>query len=190
MNSFAAFVAVLALAVPAPAAVFAPATRAVHEARSATPPAKFGGVRPESEPFRSFRDSYRPEAQHQVHIEERVIIRLAPTSPTVRRRMVPPAPRGDGPARYKEKKVGRCVPIDDIVGIAPTRPNRLLLFMRDHRLLSAALERACDADAFYLGAYVDRSDDGRLCTGRDTLRARTGATCQISRISRLVAIKD
>jgi hypothetical protein len=62
--------------------------------------------------------------------------------------------------------------------------------MRDHRLLSATLERVCDPDAFYLGASVERNADGRLCSGRDTLRARTGATCQISRINRLVALKD
>ena len=77
-----------------------------------------------------------------------------------------------------------------VSGIAPLEANRLLVFMRDRRLLSVALERICDADAFYLGAYVERSADGKLCSGRDTLRARTGATCQISRISRLVAVRD
>jgi len=62
--------------------------------------------------------------------------------------------------------------------------------MRDRRLLSATLERVCDPDAFYLGASVERNADGRLCSGRDTLRSRTGANCQISRINRLVAVKD
>ena len=62
--------------------------------------------------------------------------------------------------------------------------------MTNHHILSLALERACDADAFYLGAYVERSHDGKLCTGRDLLRARSGATCRVSRISRLVAVKD
>jgi hypothetical protein len=190
MNSIAAFVATLALAVPAPPAVFAPAPETVHEVRPALPPAKFGPARPDGDPFRALRDSYRPEVTHQVHIEEHVVIRLAPTSPTVRRGMMPLPPRADGPVRYKEKKHARCVPLDEIAAIAPTRPNRLLLFMRDHRLLSASLERACDADAFYLGAYVDQSEDGRLCSGRDTLRARTGAKCRIARISRLVAVKD
>jgi hypothetical protein len=188
MNSFAAIAAALALAAPAPPT--APAPRAANEAHAVASAAKFGRVRQHGDPFHAFRESYRPETQYQVHIEQHVIIRLVPTSPTVRRDMVPQPPNADGPARYKEKKFGRCVPIDDIVGIAPTQPNRLLLFMRDHHLLSVSLERACDADSFYLGAYVDRSSDGRLCTDRDTLRARTGATCQISRISRLLAIKD
>lgn len=184
MNSFAALVAALALAVPAPPS--APA----HDADLAKTPTMFEPSGGKGDAFDAFRDSYQPDVQHQVRIEQHVIIRLVPTSPSVRRETIAPPPNADGPARYKEKKIGHCVPIDDIAGIAPTRPNRLLLFMRDHRLLSVALERACDADAFYLGAYVENSADGRLCTGRDMLRSRTGAVCQISRISRLVAIKD
>jgi hypothetical protein len=129
-----------------------------------------------------------PQVQHQVHIEQRVVIRLVPTSPATRRQLLEP-PHGEEPVRYKEKKLGHCVRLDNIAGIAP-QESRLLLFMRDHRLLSLSLERICDPAAFYLGAYVDRNADGRLCSGRDTLRARTGASCEISRINRLVAIKD
>jgi hypothetical protein len=162
MNSFSAIAVALALAAP-------------------------GG--PDTSAFRSFRDHYRPEVQHQIHIEQRVIIRLAPSSPATRRELFDSPSHRDRPVRYKEKKLARCVAIDDIAGIAPMQ-NRLLLFMRDHRLLSVALERVCDPDAFYLGASVERNADGRLCSGRDSLRARTGANCQISRINRLVAVKD
>ncbi|MGZ3258965.1 MAG: hypothetical protein ACXU6Q_07240 [Croceibacterium sp.] len=190
MNSFAAIAATFALVVPAPPGAFAPAPWAVQEARTVPVTSKIGVAREQADPFRNFRESYRPGAQEQVRIEQHVIIRLVPSPPAARREMFDPPPRDDGPMRYKEKKFHGCVPIDDIAGIAPLRPNRLLLFMRDRHMLSAALERACDADAFYLGAYVERSADGKLCSGRDTLRARTGATCQVSRISRLVALKD
>lgn len=135
-----------------------------------------------------FRGGYQPAVQHQIHIEQRVVIRLVPSTISARRAMFD-APRSDHPVRYKEKKLSRCIPIDEIDGIAPLQ-NRLLLFMRDRRLLSATLERVCDPDAFYLGASVERNADGRLCSGRDTLRSRTGANCQISRINRLVAVKD
>lgn len=162
MNSFAAFAALLALAVPGSS---------------------------EFAPFPAFRGGYRPEVQHQVHIEQRMVIRLVPSPPAMRREMLDAVPNSDRPVRYKEKKLGGCVALDDIAGIEPMQ-NRLLLFMRDHRLLSATLERVCDPAAFYLGAYVERSSDGRLCSGRDTLRARTGASCRVSRINRLVAIKD
>ena len=189
MSAFTATVAAFALAVPPPVAL-APASHAVHEAIPRPASAKFGQARQQPDPFRDFRDSYRPEVQQQVRIEQHMVIRLVPSTPSVRRESIDPPPRAGDATRYKEKKLGRCVAIDDIIGIAPTQSNRLLLFMRDHRLLSVALERICDADAFYLGAYVERNTDGRLCTGRDTLRARTGASCQVSRINRLVAIKD
>jgi hypothetical protein len=191
MNSLAAMVAAFALVVPAASAtVVAPGPAAVHEAPPRPPLPKLGGASSGAEAFRNFRDSYRPEEQDQVRIEQHVIIRISPSPPSVRREVFGPPPRADGATRYKEKKFHDCVKLDEIAGITPLQPNRLLLFMRDHRLLSAALERACDADAFYLGAYVERSTDGKLCKGRDALRARTGATCRISRISRLEAVKD
>jgi hypothetical protein len=191
MNSFTAIVAALAMVVPAASASLgAPGSQAPHEAPPLPVTQKVSSARPDAEAFRSFRDSYRPQVQDQVRIEQRVIIRISPSPPAMRREVLGPPPRADGPMRYKEKKFHDCVEIDDIAGITPIQPNRLVLFMRDHRMLSAALERACDADAFYLGAYVERSTDGKLCKGRDALRARTGATCRISRISRLVAVKD
>lgn len=190
MNSFPPIAAVLALVLPVPRATVAPVPPAAHEVAPPVKGPRFGLAGREPQAFRNFRESYRPEAQDQVRIEQHVIIRLVPSPLSVRRQVFAPPPRDDGPTRYKEKKFGDCVALDDIAGIAPLSPNRLLLFMRDHHMLSAALERSCDADAFYLGAYVERTADGRLCKGRDTLRARTGATCQISHISRLVAVKD
>ena len=189
MNSFALIAAALVLAAPASQAPF-PSAPPVHEAPARAPIGKFGLSRPEPDAMRIFRDSVQPETQRQVHIEQRVIIRITPSPPSVRRELFDPSPRAAAPVRYKEKKAGKCVAIDDIGGISPMEPNRLLLFMRDRRMLSASLERACDADAFYLGAYVERSKDGKLCTGRDSLRARTGVTCRLAKISRLVAVKD
>jgi hypothetical protein len=190
MNSLALIAAALVLAAPGSRATVVTAPGEAHEAHARAMIGKFGPARPESEAMRQFRDSFRPETQRQVHIEQRMIIRITPSPPSVRREIFNPPPRAEAQVRYKEKKAGKCVAIDDISGISPMEPNRLLLFMRDHRMLSVSLERACDADAFYLGAYVERSADGKLCTGRDTLRARTGATCRVARISRLVAVRD
>jgi len=190
MNSFALIAAALMLAAPASEAPSGSAAERVHEAAAHVASRTFGLSRPEPDAMRNFRDSVRPETQHQVHIEQRVIIRITPSPPSVRRELFDPSPSAAAPVRYKEKKAGKCVAIDDIGGISPMEPNRLLLFMRDRRMLSASLERACDADAFYLGAYVERSRDGKLCIGRDTLRARTGVTCRLAKISRLVAVKD
>jgi hypothetical protein len=187
MNSLFVTVAALALAMPSASVRVAPEVR--HEASPHPPISAFGPSRRGPDAFQTFRDGFRSEAQDQVRIEQHVIIRITPSPPSVRREMFAPPPQLDGHS-YKEKKFDDCVAIDDIAGITPMSPNRLVLFMRGHKMLSAALERACDPDAFYLGAYVDRNPDGKLCTGRDTLRSRTGATCRLAKISRLVAVKD
>jgi hypothetical protein len=191
MNSLAAIAAALALVVPAAgASVVKSRAPAAHEAPELPGAPEMSSARPGDDAFRAFRDSYRPQAQDQVRIEQHVIIRISPSPPSMRREIFGQTPHPDDPLRFKEKKGDRCVAIDDIAGITPMEPNRLVLFMRDHRMLSVALERACDADAFYLGAYIARGSDGKLCTGRDSLRARTGATCRVARISRLVPVRD
>ena len=64
--------------------------------------------------------------------------------------------------------------------------NRLILFMRDRRIVSAELERACHARDFYAGFYVARNTDGMICTGRDKLQSRAGMNCAVSRLRQLV----
>jgi hypothetical protein len=190
MNSVPAVIAAFALVVPLSHAGAPPRAPAVHEA--APEPAR-GSVsleRQEPEPFRDFQDSYRPEVQNQVHIEQRVIIRIGPGRPKGHEDMFAHAPRSVPPAGYKEKKFHGCIAIEDIAGVQPVEENRLLFFMRDHSVLSAALERACDADDFYLGFYIERNADGMLCSKRDKLQARTGATCRVAQLNRLVAVKD
>jgi hypothetical protein len=183
MNAFAALVSAFAMAIPAVSATLG--TGAAHETPARGPHIPVAGPRSEPEAFRNFRESYRPQVQDQVRIEQHVMIRITPSRRDLREELF-----ADRPVRFREKKHGDCVAIDDIAGISPMEPNRLVMFMRNHHMLSIALERACDPDAFYLGAYVERSDDGKLCTGRDTLRARSGATCRVAHISRLVALKD
>jgi hypothetical protein len=68
--------------------------------------------------------------------------------------------------------------------------NRLILFLRNRQIISAALEKACSARDFYSGFYVERAEDGKLCVERDVLRARTGVTCEIDRLYELVAVRD
>ena len=43
------------------------------------------------------------------------------------------------------------------------------------------------SDAY--AAWLERSTDGLLCSGRDTLQSRTGASCGVRRLSHLVAVK-
>ena len=66
--------------------------------------------------------------------------------------------------------------------------NRLLLYLRDRRLVSAQLERACSARDYYSGFYFEPNDDGRLCIERDRLLSRTGARCSLSNMAQLVPV--
>ena len=92
--------------------------------------------------------------------------------------------------RFVERKIGKCLPVASIAGVQADRENRLLLFMRDRRIVSAALERACRAQDFYSGFYMSRTGDGQLCVDRDSLQSRSGANCKLTRIRQLIESED
>lgn len=143
--------------------------------------------------FPGERRGAAPEADvaRQVRIEERVIIRIGPISPATSQRALAPLPqRPSGETVFRERKLDGCVPVSAIAAVQPAERNRLLLFMRDREILSAALERSCNAADFYSGFYVERQADGQLCSGRDRLQSRSGANCRVSQFNRLVAVRD
>lgn len=122
-------------------------------------------------------------SSEQVRIERQsVIVRIAPRAS----RQAMSRLYNERAPTFRERKMSRCVPIGAIAGVQITPDSRLLLFMRDQRLISASLDKACNTDDFYSGFYLERSKDGLLCTGRDELRARTGAHCPVSRMRELV----
>jgi hypothetical protein len=121
----------------------------------------------------------------QVQIEQHLIIRITPGNPAMLRDMPPPAPT-PLPERLRMRRMLPCVPVAGIAGVRPLANNRLLLFMRDHRLVGADLSRSCTARDFYLGFYVAPTADGQLCAGRDTIHSRAGTTCTITEVHELV----
>lgn len=127
-----------------------------------------------------------PEDAWQVRIEQRMTIRITPRASLPMPDMFVGLPGNDGDRTFTERKIGNCLPIGGIVSVRPDRDNRLLLFMRDRRLVSAELDRSCRARDFYLGFLLERSDDGRLCVDRDTLLSRSGMSCKLTRIRQLV----
>jgi hypothetical protein len=127
----------------------------------------------------------------QVRIEERVIIRIAPSNPAVSERMLSSIPRRpSGRSTFQEEELDGCIPVTAIAAVQPAEQNRLLLFMRDRRILTAELERACNAEDFYSGFYIERQKDGQLCSNRDRLQSRSGASCRVAQINRLVAVRN
>ncbi len=146
----------------------------------------FGG--PATPPFRALQDAWRLEVLAQVSITQRVIVRVSPSTPDARARMLANLPRRPAQSVFEEVPHEDCVEIEDIAGVTSTQDNRLLLFMRNRDVLAAQLERGCTARAFYSGFYVERSEDGRLCIARDELQSRAGASCMIEGLTELVAI--
>jgi hypothetical protein len=144
----------------------------------------------EGSPFRRVAEAFRGREANQVRIEQRVTIRVSPRLQVVRPNMLLSMPGRASTSRLVEKKMGKCLKVGGIAGVQPDGGNRLLLFMRDQRIVGAELERSCRARDFYSGFYLSRSDDGKLCVDRDTLLSRSGANCKLTRIRQLVESDD
>ncbi|MEO5599182.1 MAG: hypothetical protein ABIQ66_11240, partial [Novosphingobium sp.] len=140
-------------------------------------------------------DAFRPQSANQVRLEQHIVIRIAPAAPPEPPRPVvrPDARRNfasdmasRGAIGMEERGMGKCVPVSGVMSVQISAENRLILFMRDQRIVSAALAKGCGARDFYSGFYVERSADGMMCSGRETLRSRTGASCKLGKLRQLV----
>lgn len=138
--------------------------------------------------WRLIAEAFRAPQAEQVSIEQRVVIRISPLG--AQREMLADLPRAPLATKFRERKVGRCVSVSGIAGVQIEADDRLLLFMRDQRLIGASLEKACRARDFYSGFYVARNADGQLCVDRDMIHARSGASCSVSKLRQLVASDD
>lgn len=125
----------------------------------------------------------------QMTIEQRVIIRI----PMHRARPGPPGPPlpdrrsiGDPPPdRWVEHDGPRCVKVKRLVGATITSPRGVDLLLRGEDRLRARLGRGCRTVDLYSGFYIQPSEDGALCAGRDRVLARGGAECEITELLRL-----
>jgi len=189
-TSLSPLLAAIALLVP-PAGAVLPGARPAevaagtrwNAAASELPPMMMDGGADDTPLFRFLLGRFDPEPYNQVRIEQRLIIRIAPRS-AVRDNfaaLAGPPP----PPRYYERKAGRCLPVMGIAGVEVT-DNRLVLYMRDRRTMSAALEKSCHTRDFYSGFYVEQTSDGQICAGRDEVHSRAGVTCSISALRELI----
>jgi len=147
----------------------------------------------------SFREAARSlreqQAARQVRIEQRIIIRIAPGGPgrdlrDPRRSLFADMPGHAFGPRVEERRMNQCVAVSGIAGVQPDGPSRLTLFMRDQRVVSAALDKACNARDFYSGFLVERSTDGMICAGRDKLLSRSGSNCALGKLHQMVVVDD
>lgn len=156
---------------------------------SYTAPAPLIPLAPEGRTvWSTIADAFRAPSAEQVRIEQRLTVRIAPRS--LSRELLADLPAAPLASRFKERKVGKCLTVKGIAGVQIGGDNKLLLFMRDQRLIGASLEKACAARDFYSGFYVDRGGDGKLCVNRDMIRSRSGMTCTVTKLRQLVAAED
>ena len=132
-------------------------------------------------------DVAREEGWNQVRIEQRMTIRITPHAAPMPSMLFDLPDREVGP-RFIERKMGKCLAVSGIAGVQSGGGSRLILFMRDRRIVSANLERACRARDFYSGFYLARSEDGQLCVDRDALQSRNGANCRLTKFRQLIEV--
>lgn len=161
-----------------------------QDGRGALPPVALGldAIAPEN--LRPLDRARQSGEQHQVRIERRVIVRIAPRASSGRQNLVADLPVRQRGEDVREVPHADCVPLSEIAGAQPGGDNRLIIYTRKREVLSAELERKCDADAFYSGFYVERSEDGKICAGRDDLLSRAGASCGVRGFTKLVVDAD
>lgn len=194
MNPLAFFVAPLLLLVPAPVAV--DVAREKAEPIRKEDPALVRTQGPmslpdgfEQGPWQELAEGFIEMSNGQVRIEQTLTIRVAPRS-AARPIMLADLPQNGIPSRLEERRMGRCVPMAGIAGMQYGGDRRLILFLRDRRIVSATLEKSCRARDFYSGFYVVRNGDGMLCQDRDELQSRSGANCQVDSFRQLVEADD
>jgi len=130
------------------------------------------------------------QSARQVRIEQRVVVRIAPQPSAMRQNMLAELPQRAIAPRFEETRKEKCVPLEGIAGVQTGSGNRLVLFLRDRRMISVNLDKSCRARDFYSGFYVERHKDGRLCVDRDKLQSRTGVRCEVESMRQLEAARD
>ena len=118
----------------------------------------------------------------QLSIEQRVIIRVPLARPPRPGRPAPPPERQD----WDEKKGPRCIAIRSIRSAALGDRNSVDLILFNSQRYRARFQRGCRSADFYSGFYIEPTDDGSLCAGRDNIQARSGLSCEVDSFRRLV----
>jgi hypothetical protein len=112
----------------------------------------------------------------QLTVRQQVIIRV----PTHRR----PGPPARG---WREKNGPKCIPAGALAG-AQISTEGVDLLLKGGARVRAKLSRCPPLD-YYSGFYIKPGDDGRICEDRDSIRVRSGGSCEIDRFKGLVPVR-
>lgn len=126
----------------------------------------------------------------QVSIQQSVTIRInpRPAPAPMQTAMFSQGFDGGSEPRFAERKFGKCLPINAIFGVQPVTNDKLLLILRDQRMITAQLEKGCQARQFYSGFLIKRNADGQVCISRDALQSRSGASCQVTGFRQIIPL--
>ncbi len=172
-----ALLAPLALMFVAPSAAEAPLAGPIASVAAGDVPAE--ALAPE-------HSALHPAPLQQVRLEQHISIRISPGVPQMPPQILIELQQDELPPQFTERKWGKCLALNGIGAVQSGEGNRLLLFMRDQHIVSALLEKACQARDFYMGFYVERNADGMICVDRDRLQSRSGANCKLKRLRAVV----
>lgn len=92
-----------------------------------------------------------------------------------------PAAEEAPPSRRSRR---RCVDIDHVVGATMLGTRTIELTLDNGERYHMRFADDCPFLGFYGGFYYRRLDSGRLCAGRDSVIARSGAACTIEELVR------
>jgi hypothetical protein len=118
----------------------------------------------------------------QLTIHQRIVIRIPRVFGGRRDPRVPPEE-----THWVEKKGPKCVPMLAIAGAIITATDSVDLLVADGTRLRAKFDDKCPALDYYSGLYIKGTADGMVCAERDSIRARSGSSCQIDKFKRLTA---
>ncbi|MFZ5749282.1 MAG: hypothetical protein ACOY45_16695 [Pseudomonadota bacterium] len=132
-------------------------------------------------------DAPLPDGWQDVHIRERVVIRVPRISSARSRMGFADAPvMARAPMTYVERKMRKCLKMKHIAGATVTESDSVDFVLDDGSRVRAKLGADCPALGFYSGMYIRPSKDGELCAERDAIRTRSGRECKVGQFRALV----
>lgn len=136
-----------------------------------------------------------PEGGKSERVPDRILVQTGQFS--FHQRIIVRVPRMPGddaqapaasraPARWVEKNTRKCVPLETLVGASVPTAESVDLVANDGSRMRARFADDCAALDFYSGFYIRPTSDGQVCAKRDVIRSRSGGTCRIEELRRLV----
>jgi hypothetical protein len=113
------------------------------------------------------------------------VTRLTEDNEVILRVPVQPRPPEQGLVEWLERKGPSCIPMRAIRRALLSGSDQVDFLLVNRMRVRAQFDGRCPALDFYGGFYL-RTEDQRLCAGRDAVHSRMGGDCTIERFKHLV----